>query len=950
MAWVKVGETAVAITAGAGNQTITLPGTPAAGDLVLVATAADASCQNCIATGGYTVPENGTGVNPGANFGYKLLTGTPDTGVDIVRHATILRATAVQVWRGGDTGTILDAAWATPAGGTSAAPDPPSVATQSTDALVVAVAFLDDDDTTATAPSSPNAYTNLVTGNTGQASTTVGATIAISSRVVASPTTENPGTYTMGSSDAWSASTIAFRIYPTVLTRDIPSEGVKASDPITVLQILNVPLTESITVDDIGQGATQLLGPIRVTDGPIEAALGEAEPSANATESVRVSDTVATTLDPEETTTTETVKVSDSLTVSFDATPIVIGEGAWAQDDFAYTDGALASVSGGTWTALTGTGNADVTVSSGSVIGIGTLDVNGAIRTIWPGDPAVQYAEVRIDTATATLSGPTVHAATDGSGYLLALWTGHWDLYLMPVGGGDWTWLTGGLTTVEGHVYRLRWSGGTLTAYRDGVVLGTFDDSTIATGVPGLIALTSSATPIADWAVGDGSHPVIRISDAITATIEGGDLSRTVDTETGRVSDAVAITLDPEEVSPSEAVKVSDAVTANMDELGVSASETVRLTDSVSTTLDPEVVSLTETVRISDPIDRALIDAGDLTATVSESLKLDDTGQGRTELLGPIRVQDGPISVLMEGLGDVNLTESIRVQDGPIEAGPLDLSIGLTESITTQDASDSWAELTHDELVAISDPIAVVLTPLEAAPQDSTKVSDSVTATMSMDVSATETIRVSDTVSTTLTPLQTSAAETLRLTDAITALLTPLEASAQETIRISDSATVDLGGLIATVSETLRVTDSVMLTLTPEEAQGSETIRISDSLTASLTPLPMALTESVAVSDAVNAALDASAVSASETVRVSDSLTADRQDISGPALSTSLIESVKTSDSASGALDLLETSVTESLTCRDTLAMPSTAAVTVTIAVRPEATLIAVRQDATHII
>src|SRR3989304_7849482 len=118
MAWLKVGELGTTITAGSGNQSIPLPGSPITGDLVLVATAGDISCADSIASAGYTVPENGTGANPGANFGYKVMGATPDTTVDVVKHATILKSNVVQVWRGGAPHKNLPPAPETPKRGT----------------------------------------------------------------------------------------------------------------------------------------------------------------------------------------------------------------------------------------------------------------------------------------------------------------------------------------------------------------------------------------------------------------------------------------------------------------------------------------------------------------------------------------------------------------------------------------------------------------------------------------------------------------------------------------------------------------------------------------------------------------------------------------------------------------------------------------------------------------
>lgn len=210
MAWSLVGSTSAAITAGAGTQDITLPGSPIEGDLVLVCTTADVSCANVITTSGYTVPENGTGANPGANFGYKVLGSTPDTIVTIDQDATLLRATVVQVWRGGYAPQILDAAITSPATGTSANPNSDSITTVNADSLVVTISHLDDDDATVT--TTPTNYSNTLSVNTGQSSTTIGSTSSIASRVLTTAGAEDPGAWTMSSSDAWSASTIAFRI------------------------------------------------------------------------------------------------------------------------------------------------------------------------------------------------------------------------------------------------------------------------------------------------------------------------------------------------------------------------------------------------------------------------------------------------------------------------------------------------------------------------------------------------------------------------------------------------------------------------------------------------------------------------------------------------------------------------------------------------------------------
>ena len=210
MAWSLVGTpVGVAIAAGTGTQSITLPGPPAITDLVLVATSGDISCADSIGSAGYTVPENGTGANPGANFGYKVLT-TAETAVLINKHATVLKSCVVQVWRGGNYSSILDQSITVAGSGNSANPDATAIVTQNANALVVCIAHLDDDDSTV--DTWPANYTNGTSANTGQSSTTVGSTTAICSRVITNAGSEDPGAFTMSSSDTWDCVAISFRI------------------------------------------------------------------------------------------------------------------------------------------------------------------------------------------------------------------------------------------------------------------------------------------------------------------------------------------------------------------------------------------------------------------------------------------------------------------------------------------------------------------------------------------------------------------------------------------------------------------------------------------------------------------------------------------------------------------------------------------------------------------
>ena len=156
---------------------------------------------------GYTI-HYATGTSPGRLLATKRMGATPDANATFAPGAAD-HTYAIQVWRGVDTSTLLDVALPAEATGDSANPNSPSATTATNGALVISVAHLDDDD--ALVSVTPSGYTNMISDNTGQASSTVGATVAMASKIIASAGAENPGEWTMDSSDAWAANTLALR-------------------------------------------------------------------------------------------------------------------------------------------------------------------------------------------------------------------------------------------------------------------------------------------------------------------------------------------------------------------------------------------------------------------------------------------------------------------------------------------------------------------------------------------------------------------------------------------------------------------------------------------------------------------------------------------------------------------------------------------------------------------
>jgi hypothetical protein len=209
MAWTKVGETTFTVASGTGSENKALPGSPVENDIVILALACDSNLiDDGPSTPDYVVIEQASHTLPGNYLGFKILGATPDSSVDILQALSSMQGGIIQVWRGVDTTTPIDAT-RTVVTGFSGSPNPPAYEPVTDGALVFAVGFLDDDDDAANV-TAPSGYTNLLAGDTGQADNFVGATVMIASKELATAAPENPAAFGT-SSDAWRAVTFALR-------------------------------------------------------------------------------------------------------------------------------------------------------------------------------------------------------------------------------------------------------------------------------------------------------------------------------------------------------------------------------------------------------------------------------------------------------------------------------------------------------------------------------------------------------------------------------------------------------------------------------------------------------------------------------------------------------------------------------------------------------------------
>lgn len=192
---------------GAGTENVTIPGTPATGDRVVVIRVSDSGLASSQSTGYTDVTDDAGSSTPGYCIEEKTMGGTPDSVV-VVPQTAARQAVIVALLRNVNA-TFLDQTIPTPWTGTSSGSFPPAVTTQTDGALVMCVAGLDDDDSDASA--FPSGYTDTAMSKTSAGDSANGASAAVAFKTVATAGVETPGTFTWGSSDSGVGITIAIK-------------------------------------------------------------------------------------------------------------------------------------------------------------------------------------------------------------------------------------------------------------------------------------------------------------------------------------------------------------------------------------------------------------------------------------------------------------------------------------------------------------------------------------------------------------------------------------------------------------------------------------------------------------------------------------------------------------------------------------------------------------------
>lgn len=190
-------------------------------------------------TSGYTLVSSYDGHTTNKNnFGiwYKVMGSTPDTSVVGYGSGNAKDSVAYMFYavRGADTSTIFDNTSTTAGPTSSTNPNPPSIETLTANSLVIVAAGNVVADGSPGVPSGYGDNTNISYADTNPFS------VAVASKTIASPATEDPGAWSTWSSGVWYAITMAIKAPSTSAIKTIGGLAKASVKTVGGLAIANV--------------------------------------------------------------------------------------------------------------------------------------------------------------------------------------------------------------------------------------------------------------------------------------------------------------------------------------------------------------------------------------------------------------------------------------------------------------------------------------------------------------------------------------------------------------------------------------------------------------------------------------------------------------------------------------------------------------------------------------
>ncbi len=198
------------VASGVGDDTHVFSAAPEENDIVYL----QLGCDNNIAVNGgiasgegYTDQWRPGTALPGLQLAWKRMGATPDTSVDITKEANRNTAIIARVFRGVTTGHPIDNGWSQAGFASTTAVNPPTRTSVTDNAWNFVFGWVDDDNTSSSAPTGYTNYAEVTAGGSANQS----CTIFSATRVQATAGAHDPAAFGTHSSDAGRALHFALR-------------------------------------------------------------------------------------------------------------------------------------------------------------------------------------------------------------------------------------------------------------------------------------------------------------------------------------------------------------------------------------------------------------------------------------------------------------------------------------------------------------------------------------------------------------------------------------------------------------------------------------------------------------------------------------------------------------------------------------------------------------------